>query len=336
MAPEPYVFPTAREVRRLLNTEGLSPQKRWGQNFLIDEGYATRIVDLAAPEPARRADPDGAAAANGASTANGAAALRGASAADGATDPPPGLHIWEIGPGVGALTGILLNRGCRVVAFEIDWGLTRVLSRRFIEEPRLRVRQGDAVREWEKEHEEGPAPDAVIGNLPYRSASAIIGSFLEHRFVPPVQVFTVQREVADRMIAAPGSRTYSAFSVLVQTISTPRRAFDVPPGAFFPAPEVNSSVVVLTPRSSADTTAAPALDEWALFLRLLRELFRSRRKMIRKAVGEFVGNEGCRRSGEEILAECGLRPDMRAEALEPEDFLRLARAIHRDVTGPAG
>ncbi len=320
MASELYAFPTAREVRRLLEAEGLSPQKRWGQNFLIDEGYATRIVDLVTPESA---------------PASGPGRAREAAAASDA-DPTPGLRLWEIGPGVGALTGILLNRGCRVVAFEIDWGLTRVLSTRFAAEPRLRVRQGDAVREWEKEREEGEAPDAIIGNLPYRSASAIIGSLLEHRFVPPVQAFTVQREVAERMIAAAGSRTYSAFSVLVQAVATPQRAFDIPPGAFFPTPEVTSSVVVLTPRLEAETTGPPPPEEWQLFLRLLRELFRSRRKMIRKAVEEFVRKEGCRRSGEELLVECCLQPDMRAESLAPEDFLRLAREIRRDVTARRG
>ncbi len=305
-----YAFPTAREVRRLLESEGVSPQKRWGQNFLIDEGHATRIVDLVSQEP--------------------------------------GLRIWEIGPGVGALTGILLNRGCRVVAFEIDWGLTRVLSARFAGEERLELRPGDAAREWRNELDERGAPQTIIGNLPYRSAGAIIGSFLENRLVPGVQVFTVQREVADRMVAAPGCSAYSAFSVLVQAITTPVRAFDIPPGAFFPVPEVTSSVVVLRPRAPVPRTSetlapgtygsggrtpdTPAPEEWQLFLRLLRALFRSRRKIIRKAVDELVREEGCRRPGAEILAECGLQPDLRAETIAPDAFLRLARAIRRETS----
>jgi len=282
-------------VKRFLREEGLAPQKRWGQNFLIDAGYAERIVALLCCEE--------------------------------------GDHIWEIGPGLGALTGLLLNRGCRVTAFEIDWGLIRVLERRFAGDSRFQLRAGDAGREWPAELAEQGPPAALIGNLPYRSASTILGSFLERRFVPKRGVFTVQREVADRMRAAPGGKTYSSFSVLCQSIARVDRAFDVPGGAFHPAPEVSSSVVSLDADPDAPGTRS-GTEEWELFLRLVRRLFRSRRKIVRTGLQAMLQAEGLgEEPAESLLQSCGREATDRPESLPPADFLCLARELHRRRTG---
>lgn len=293
--PGVYEFPGQGAVKRFLREEEIAPQKRWGQNFLIDSGYAERIV-----------------------------ALLGCGEGD---------RIWEIGPGLGALTGLLLNRGCRVTAFEIDWGLMRVLERRFAGDGRFQLHAGDAGREWPAVLAEQGAPTAVIGNLPYRSASSILGSFLERRFVPQRGVFTVQREVADRMRAAPGGKTYSSFSVLCQSIARVDRAFDVPGGAFYPAPEVSSSVVTLDADPSAPGTRTGA-EEWELFLRLVRRLFRSRRKIVRTGLqallrGEEPGAGRAEGPVELLLQACGREATDRPESFHPADFLCLARELQR-------
>jgi 16S rRNA (adenine1518-N6/adenine1519-N6)-dimethyltransferase len=295
-----YSFPTQRVVRGYLESEGLAPKKRWGQNFLIDEGYAKRIVDTLVTESSLR---------------------------------PPGTSVWEVGPGMGALTGLLLNAGHQVVAFEIDWGLIRILRERFAGDERLSIRQGDAAKSWHAELEEGGPPGAIVGNLPYRSASAIIGSYLEHRLMPPVCTFTVQREVADRLVAPSGTKAYSAFSVLVQSGMEVERRFDVPPGAFYPVPEVTSSVVRMSPRPP---TLKP--DEWALFLRMTRRVFQARRKVLRKSLAAFVAGERSTSVdlsepgtlAESLVERCGIAREARPETVSPDGFVILARELHRE------
>ena len=296
-----YSFPTQRIVRGYIESEGLAPKKRWGQNFLIDEGYAKRIVDVVVTDSSLRSS---------------------------------GKGVWEVGPGMGALTGLLLNAGHRVVAFEIDWGLIRILRERFTGDEGLSIRQGDAAKTWHAELEEGGAPAAIVGNLPYRSASAIIGSYIEHRLMPSVSTFTVQREVADRVVAKAGTKAYSAFSVLVQAAMEVERRFDVPPGAFYPVPEVISSVVRMSPRHVA---LQPA--EWALFLRMTRRLFQARRKVLRKTLAAFVarehtegldGSEATTRA-ETLLERCGIAVEARPETVSPDGFMILARELHREL-----
>ncbi len=325
-------FPTQRIVRSLLSEHGIAPQKRWGQNFLIDQGYAQRIVGL--------------------------------------LESPAGSRVWEIGPGVGALTGLLLNRGLHVTAFEIDWGLIRVLQERFAQESALRIHQGDAARTWIEERRDTGDPSAILGNLPYRSASAIIGSLAEARYLPGRCVFTVQREVAERMISPPGTGTFSGFSVIIQTAARVWKEFDLPAGAFYPVPEVKSSVLVCEPRSpgfggsdprggrhagsglmDADSNAAavvedPPLDdgEWAVLIALVRSLFQERRKVLRKTLTRFLAEGGKARAGQganrspgsgpyastspqDLLEACGATGEDRPENLTVAQFRCLAKAI---------
>jgi 16S rRNA (adenine1518-N6/adenine1519-N6)-dimethyltransferase len=246
---------------------------------------------------------------------------------------------------MGALTGLLLNAGYRVVAFEIDWGLIRILKERFDADERLSIRQGDAAKSWHEELRESGEPAAIVGNLPYRSASAIIGSYIEHRLLRPVCVFTIQREVADRLVATPGTKAYSAFTVLVQSAMHVEKLFDVPPGAFYPVPEVTSSVVRLIPRSlSLDS------GEWALFLRLIRRLFQARRKVLRKTLAAFLDAEGAAGTGaagvdapratpaelaEVCLERCRIGAEARPETVAPEEFAGLVREL-RHVLGRPG
>lgn len=173
--------------------------------------------------------------------------------------------VVEIGPGRGALTEHLLERARRVVAVEIDSALAAQLHERF---PSLELIQGDALEldlaQW------GPAP--LVGNLPYYAATAIISRVV--RLGRPA-VFLIQKEVAERIAASPGTRDYGYLSVETQVFAEPKLLFQVKPGAFRPPPQVDSVVIQLTPR-----IAIPNLDA-APFLSFVSRAFRQKRKTLR-------------------------------------------------------
>jgi 16S rRNA (adenine1518-N6/adenine1519-N6)-dimethyltransferase len=184
-----------------------------------------------------------------------------------------GLAV-EIGPGKGALTERLLAHAQRVVAFELDPELAAYLTERWAAEPRLSIRQADALQTdftgWQGE------TDAVLaGNLPYYVATAIISRFLRAPGELRRGTFLIQKEVADRIVARPGTRDYGYLSVECQYLATVEYLFTVPPGAFRPPPKVNSAVVRLTPRLMGGTSASGA------FLHFASACFRQKRKTLR-------------------------------------------------------
>jgi 16S rRNA (adenine1518-N6/adenine1519-N6)-dimethyltransferase len=271
-----------------LDAEGLALKKRWGQNFLLDQQARTRIVDLLELGSEER--------------------------------------VWEIGPGIGTLTAELLRRDCAVTAFEVDQGMTRVLSRLFPTE-KLRIVAGDVLKTWHAMREKGERPVAVVGNLPYRVAQSVIGDLLEAELRPRQMVFTVQREVAERIVARPGSKAYSGFSVLVQLAGSVRKHFDIAPGAFYPAPEVVSSVCEIRPTipTSAESgeDAPPSL---AAVASVVRAAFHSRRKTIWNNLLRAHAEAG-RDTLRAALDRADIDPGVRAEELSPERFRRLAAAL---------
>lgn len=279
---DPQELPAPQAVRRLLDALKLGAKKRWGQNFLSNPDTAQRIVDLAEV----RAD----------------------------------HTVWEIGPGLGILTERLLAAGSRVIAFEIDWGLVNFLQDRFGGSS-FEILPGDALKSLSRAKEAHGAPDRLVSNLPYRSAATILGRMVEIALWIPVQVVTVQKEVADRMAAEPGSKDYSSFSVLMQSAYEIRRELQLPPGVFYPVPEVDSSVVRLRLRER------PPADPEALS-RLCRASFASRRKTLRnnlRAAGYTAGEATLDFDG--ALRELGIDPETRAERLAVEEFTRLAEAL---------
>jgi 16S rRNA (adenine1518-N6/adenine1519-N6)-dimethyltransferase len=189
---------------------------------------------------------------------------------------------------------------------------------------------GDALKQWRSCYAQ-QAPEAIIGNLPYSSASALVGAFAEQRLAVPRMVFMIQRELARRMASRPGKKSYSSFSVLCQSAFQVRECFQLRPGSFYPAPEVLSTVVELTPRQSALSAGAA---EWAFFLTVLRGLFRSRRKTIRNnLLGANLG-AGLSASEEQLVAalqRAGVRPSQRSEELHPGQIAGLAREIRKAV-----
>ena len=274
-------------IRQLLDERGLTPKKRWGQNYMIAPSTREKIVRL--------------------------------------LDPTDRDSVWEIGPGLGSLTALIIERVASLTVFEIDWGMIRVVEDRFSD--RISVVQGDAVQTLADTSR--MLPDLVVGNLPYRSAAAIIGVLLERAdLASSVRriVVTVQREMARRMVAAPGSGDYSPFSILCALATDASLDGDIPHAHFHPRPNVTSSIVSLCPRQ---------IDPHELHVTtfIARTLFAARRKMISNNLGPISDATGI--SAEELLGlwkEIGIAGSERAETLSSATFLEMARGLNRELT----
>jgi 16S rRNA (adenine1518-N6/adenine1519-N6)-dimethyltransferase len=268
------------EIREVLARRGIGLKKRWGQNFLVNRGARERLVSL--------------------------------------LDPRPGSLAWEIGPGLGAMTGLLLERGARVVAFEVDHGIARFLrEEELVGLDGFTLVEGDFLRTWREALGRHGPPEVVLGNLPYRSASLMIAEMVTGGLRPNRSVFTVQRELAERLTAVPGTKSYSSFTVLCGSSFRIVGRGVLQPGSFWPAPEVVSSVVELLPREGA-----PSGPELEMLSRVTRALFAARRKTIRNNAVAAFGPEVV-----PVLEQLGINPSGRAEELELQDFSGLARAL---------
>ena len=247
-----------------------------------------------------------------------------------ALDPTPQDVVIEIGPGRGSLTRELLARGVRVIAIERDRRLAAELGTRNAERgtERLEVVRGDALKlGWHALLEARPAVPRsafrvprfkVIGNIPYSITSPLI----ERALTPPLPeriVFLVQREVAERVAAAPGGKTYGALSVGVQAVCRAELLFRVPAGAFRPPPKVESALLRLTP------LAAPLIapEDGPALRRFVTACFSRRRKQLRNVVMAAAGRPAAEVSAG--LAMLGLDPAARPETLPPAEFIRLLR-----------
>ena len=283
-------------IKTFLETEGLAMSKRFGQNFLIDRNARERLY--------------------------ASLGMR-----------VPGT-IWEIGPGIGAMTDILLEKGNKVTAFEIDYGFVRILRALFDGDPSFSLVEGDFLKTWKTcAGREGNCsgakaasaltaamPDRIFGNLPYNAALGIIADLLENAWVPEKMVFTVQKEAARRIAAVPGTKDYAAFSVLCSSVCETKILYDIGAKSFWPQPRVTSSVVALTPRP--DPIAG--YDRRG-FSRFVRSAFSSRRKTLRNNLNAL--DKTLTQGLDETLAGLGLPPDIRAEALAPEQLASIYASL---------
>jgi 16S rRNA (adenine1518-N6/adenine1519-N6)-dimethyltransferase len=266
-------------------------QKKFGQNFLINRNARERLLD--------------------------ALELR---AGDG---------VWEIGPGLGAMTQGLIARGALVTAFEIDRGFLGVLEEFFGGVPGFVLIPGDVLKTWPQA---GRPPPYLLGNLPYNIAAALLADFIENDFFFTRMVVTVQREVARRITAAPGSGDYSSFSVLCASAYTMSPLPVFKGASFYPPPRVDSQGIRFDLRTDIDPGGYPPC-----FKPLVRGLFAARRKTVKNNLQNFVSSriinreQGRKQSAEEIclgvLGSCGIRPNERAENLALSDFIALAEAL---------
>jgi len=227
--------------------------------------------------------------------------------------------VLEIGPGQGAFTSVLVDRGARVSAIEKDGELAAMVTERV---PKARVVPGDALAlDWRQVAKANPADRLLVtGNIPYQITSPLLAKALE----PPLPrriVFLVQEEVANRLGAKTGSAEYGALTVGVQVIADVEKLFRVPAGAFHPRPKVDSAVVRLIPRN------APLLSEdlRPAFRKLVVGLFGFRRKQLARGLRELTGWTAERVSG--ILTRVQLDPQARPECVSPAGFVALLAAL---------
>ena len=274
------------ELKALLERHGFRFSKALGQNFLIEPSVPRRIAE--------------------------------ASGADEST------LALEVGPGVGCLTSELARRAKKVVAIELDSALRGVLAETLGGLENVEIVWGDAakldlsalVRE-----RAGALRPVVCANLPYSVTTPLLAAFIEAGCFERMTVM-IQREVAQRLAAAPGTKDYGAFTVFVNWHCEVKRLFDVPPECFMPRPRVTSSVAALTPRAEPPC----AVRDEALMFRCVRAAFSQRRKTLSNALSNGLG--GFERA--EVLAAldaAGIDPRSRGETLSGADFARLSDAL---------
>lgn len=276
----------SREVTRyILKTFNIHMSKKLGQNFLIDADIVRGIVDAA--------------------------------------DIRPGERVLEIGPGIGTLTQGLAEAGAEVTAVELDKKLPAVLAKTLDGYENVRIVQGDILKVNIPEIM-GSEPFKVAANLPYYITTPIIMTLLERRLPISRLVTMVQKEVADRMVAEPGTKAYGALSVAVQYYTQPHVELDVPPRSFIPAPEVDSVVIVCDVREEPPVTVA---DE-KLFFRVVRAAFGQRRKTLSNALkGAGFDKELIRTA----LPAAGIDGTRRGETLSLTEFAAIATAFLKSV-----
>jgi len=273
------------EIRELATELGVRPTKSRGQNFMHDANTARRIVRIAGPGPRDT--------------------------------------VVEIGPGLGSLTLALLETGARVVAVEIDRTLAAALPATVARrcpagEDSLQVILADALR---IEALPGPAPTALVANLPYNIAVPVLLTFLERFESLTGGLVLVQAEVAERLAAAPGEPAYGIPSVKAAWYARVNRAGTVPRGVFWPVPNVDSGLVSFTrrqrPRTDVPRSAVFACVDAA---------FSQRRKTLRAALAGWAGSPG---RAERVLRDAGVDPGTRGERLSVTDFAAIAAANER-------
>ena len=272
------------ELKQVLDLNGFSMQKKFGQNFLINEDARKRLVD--------------------------------------ALEVGEGIKVWEVGPGLGAMTNTILERGADLTVFEIDRGFASLISQFFEDytaKNTFHLVEGDVLKTWKGQLEKAGLPDRFFGNLPYNIAATIIADTIENNVRFDRCVFTVQKEVAQRMCAKPGSADYSSFSALCQWAYDVKPLLDLTGGNFWPKPNVDSRAVVFTKKSDFPCCKNPAL-----FVKMQRALFSSRRKTVRNNLSQFLKNNDL---AVNCLEKAGIDIMKRAEVLSLDELLRLSDVI---------
>jgi 16S rRNA (adenine1518-N6/adenine1519-N6)-dimethyltransferase len=266
--------------KELLERFGYRPKKKLGQNFLMDAGAAARIARLAA---------------------------------EGIS---PSARILEIGPGTGQLTKALLDVHPDVTAIDIDPDMVRILRSQSQLE-RANIVEADALA-FDYETFAHGGPWRMTGNLPYNIATPLIMRLIEMKNGPQTLAVMIQKEVAGRIAAQPGTRAYGSLSVAVQYAMRVERAFTLGPGAFYPRPKIDSTVIRLT---RLERRAVEVADEhW--FLQVVRAAFAYRRKTLANSLSLALGTPRALVAG--ALHQLEIDTEIRGEQLSLADFARLA------------
>ena len=311
---------TQSYLRNLFAQEGIAPRRALGQNFLIDLNLHELIVKTA--------------------------------------EVGPGDVILEIGPGAGALTALMAARGAAVIAVEIDPAMARLAGAVVAGMSNVRVLNVDALKSKNRLNpivldnvrsalaaaranrpdSTGPSPSPLklVANLPYNVATPVISNLLVHPdpdLCPSVMMVTIQRELADRMIAGPNTPDYSALSVTVQALAEVSIVRGLPPSVFWPPPKVDSAIVSIIPNAAKRA----AIGDVPWFHQVVRRTFLHRRKNLRHVLAGIWKGSWDKAEVGEFLEALGFEGRLRAEALNVEEFVSIAQALkERWKTFPDG
>lgn len=296
---------TQSYLRSLFAQRGIAPQRRLGQNFLIDLNIHDVIVNAA--------------------------------------EVGPGDVILEVGPGTGALTALMAARGAAVVAVDVDPAMVKLTSEAVAGLPNVRVLHRDALA---GKHKLSPVvldavrsglaagPDRrfkLVANLPYNIATPLITNLLVHpELCPTLMVVTIQRELADRLIAGPSTADYGAVSVVVRALAEASIVRGLPPSVFWPRPKVDSAIVAIRP----DPERRARVGDVHWFHQLVRRVFLHRRKYIRHVLAGLWRDQWTKADVDAWLEAQGLSGQLRAEAIDVEQFIALAHALRERFPTP--
>lgn len=281
-------YNSASELKQLLDANGFSMQKKFGQNFLINGEARKKLIDT--------------------------------------LDINEDSTVWEVGPGLGAMTDEILKRGAKLTSFEIDKGFAKLVQEFFSDysaKNKFNLVEGDVLKTWKKYKDENGIPQRFFGNLPYNIAATIIADTIENDVRFEKCVFTIQKEVAVRMCAKPGTEDYSSFSVLCQWAYDVKPVLDLSGSNFWPRPNVDSRAVLMTKKEDF-----PRCKDPSLFMKIQRSLFSSRRKTVRNNLSLFLHDN-------DLVLECLKKADIdpmkRAEVLTVDDMLRLSDIVKEEL-----
>jgi len=261
------------------NKAGHQARKRFGQNFLHDPGTIERIIR--------------------------------------AINPKPDDAIVEIGPGLGALTEEILAVNPRLQVVELDRDLIPVLRTKFFNYPEFRIHEADALK-FDFSQLMVDRPLRIIGNLPYNISTPLIFHLLSQAGVVQDMHFMLQKEVVQRMAAVPGDNNYGRLGIMTQYFCRVQPLFEVGPGAFRPAPKVDSAIVRLVPHK----TLPHPVKDLATLQAVVRTAFNARRKTLRKALGGMVSVEQ--------LQSLGINDGLRPENLGLADYVAIADLLFEE------
>ena len=257
-----------------------TPRKRFGQNFLHDHNIINNILSSLQAKPSE--------------------------------------HWVEIGPGMGALTKPLLDQGLNLEVVELDRDLVTYLKDKFKVQPHLQIHSADALRFDFSALAKDNEKLRVIGNLPYNISTPLMFHLLNNSYCIEDMHFMLQKEVVDRICAAPGSKKYGRLSVMMQYFCATELLFDVPPESFDPAPKVMSAIVRLVPHEQPPVQ----INSLKMLNRVVVSAFSQRRKTLRNALKKIID--------EESIIALGIDPTLRAEVISLADYAKLSNLLKED------
>lgn len=297
---------TISYLRNRLREVGLQPDRRHGQNFLVD----LNLIDVLAD----------------------------------AADLQINDVVLEVGTGMGSLTGIMAQRAGHIVTVEIDAGLSQIAAEELEPYSNITMLHQDALRNKNNVDEKvrdmvlskvADIPNGqlkLVANLPYNIATPLISNLLHWDMVPSLMVVTIQKELADRMMAKPSTKDYSALSIWIQSVADTDRVRDMPPSVFWPPPKVDSSIIRIKP----DPEKRALIPDLKFYHTFVRSLFFHRRKYLRSVLNSAFKRELEKSDVDAVLDSSDeFDANMRAEQLTVEEIQRLCELLRQKVASKA-